>query len=82
MQQVTPRAGGDSVLGQHDREDDGSQYMMNQQSAHFDKASVPPSRHTKEEYMLRHDASFSQIESHMMREKETSVMYHEREEAY
>lgn len=45
MQQITPRAGGDSMLGQHDLEDDMELQMEKNQTAHFEVASIPPSRH-------------------------------------
>ena len=47
MQQLTPRAGGDSIMGQHDIEDEG-QLLMDVKSAHFDNVSVPPSQHDAE----------------------------------
>ena len=47
MQQLTPRAGGDSIMGQHDVEDEG-QLDMELKSAHFDVTSIPPSRHDAE----------------------------------
>ena len=45
MQQITPRAGGDSMLGQHDMEDDVELAMQKNDTAHYEVASVPPSRH-------------------------------------
>ena len=47
MQQLTPRQGGDSIMGQHDVEDQ-SQLNMEVKSAHFDVTSIPPSRHDAE----------------------------------
>ena len=44
MQQLSPRAGGDSVMGQHDIQDEGQFAMEDSNSAYFDVASVPPSR--------------------------------------
>lgn len=45
MQQITPRAGGDSMLGQHDMEDDMELQMEKNATAHYEVASVPPSRY-------------------------------------
>ena len=45
MQQITPRAGGDSMLGQHDMEDDTELQMEKNATAHYEVASIPPSRY-------------------------------------
>jgi hypothetical protein len=59
LQQITPRAGGDSIMGQHDRDDEGQYQVMANKVAHYDAGTVPPSRHNREEYMMRSDASYS-----------------------
>ena len=43
LQQITPRAGGDSMLGQHDMEDEGQLRMDHNMTADYnDDVSVPP----------------------------------------
>lgn len=42
--------------------------------AHYDSGTVPPSRHNKEEYMMRSDASYSQI--NLVRTIEDDELYH------
>jgi hypothetical protein len=44
VQQLTPRAGGDSIMGQHDMEDEG-EVLLEVRSAAFDAVSMPPTRH-------------------------------------
>lgn len=41
--------------------------------AHYDTGTVPPSRHNREEYMMRSDASYSQI--NMVRLIEDAEIY-------
>ena len=45
MQQVTPRAGDDSVHGERDLEDEGELRMDKNQTAKYDTVSIPPTAH-------------------------------------
>lgn len=66
MQQITPRAGGVSMLGddQHmDMEDDVELAMEKNATAHFETASVPPSITAIEMGKGRHDAEFQELTS-------------------
>ena len=63
MQQITPRAGGDSMLGQHDMEDEMELAMEKNATAHFETASVPPSMTAIEMGKGRHDAEFQELTS-------------------
>ena len=44
MQQITPRGGGDSILGQHYFEDEMMVNMHKHDTAHYEIASIKPSR--------------------------------------
>ena len=51
MQQVSPRAGGDSHMGQYDMEAETEIAMRRREEALFaEDVSVPPTRHTNENY--------------------------------
>ena len=64
MQQLTPRAGGDSIMGQHDMEDEG-QLNMEVKSAQFDVVSVPPSRHDAELEVGGTNANYHEMSEQM-----------------
>ena len=74
MQQITPRAGGDSMLGQHDIEDDMELAMEKNATAHFEVASVPPSRYDDQMENAGVDAEYQEMKSEM--EANKSEMYH------
>ena len=47
--------------------------------AHYDSGTVPPSRQNREEYMMRSDASYSQI--NMVRMMEDAELYRHQDDA-
>ena len=69
MQQITPRAGGDSMLGQHDLQDDPEIAMEKNQTAHYDVASVPPSRYNDEVEQAGVEAEYQEVSAEMEAEK-------------
>lgn len=66
-------------MGQHDIDDEGQFMMISNKSAHYDAGTVPPSRHNREEYMMRSDASYSQI--NMVRLIEDAEIYRQQADA-
>ena len=75
MQQVTPRQGGDSIYGQHDRDDESQRYQVNDQTAMYSVGQVPPSRGTAQDYIMATDGAFSQM-TNMNRNAEKSEAYY------
>ncbi len=80
MQQVSPRAGGDSHMGQYDMDGTPEVAIRRKAEAVFDEAvSVPPTRQTAERYQYREDAS--QGVSNMHRDGAVSEFFQDRSEA-
>ena len=79
LQQITPRAGGDSMLGQHDMEDEMMINMMKNDTAHYEIASIPPSRYDDQLENGVVEAEYQEIESQM--EAAQSEMYQQRSDA-
>ena len=81
MQQLTPRQGGDSMLGQHDIEDGGQDYVHHPY-AEYDMVSAPPTRQGEPQSQFVHTAgSFENMQSQMNITQNDSELFHARSDA-
>lgn len=80
IHQVTPRAGGDSFVGDHDLQD-RSQYGLGSgmRNPFYELAENDNSVFTNEEFLNKSKASYSH--TNVNRSKDASEVYHQRSEA-